>query len=65
MALWATVEWLPEDIKTLKPEWSDEECLSFLERNETKIRDRIIELGWEVITSFVKEDEHYEGKDNI
>ena len=46
---YADVIWQPEDIKTLRPEWSLERCEDWLQENEKYIRDRTIELGWDVI----------------
>ena len=42
-----------EDIQTLRPNWSLEECESWLQENEKYIRDRLIELGWEVIETLL------------
>ena len=50
---YADVIWQPEDIKTLRPEWSLERCEDWLQENEKYIRDRTIELGWDVITSLL------------
>ena len=55
---YADVIWQPEDIKTLRPEWSLERCEDWLQDNEKYLRDRTIELGWDVITSMLgSEDE--------
>jgi hypothetical protein len=45
--------WTPEDIQTLKPEWDLNRCENFLEDNEQKIVDRIVEASWEVMESFL------------
>jgi hypothetical protein len=49
----AVVTWCAEDIQTLKPEWSLEECQTFLEENVRNIQDRLIETGWEVLDALV------------
>lgn len=45
----AIVAWTVEDIKTLRPKWTEERCEAFLVANERHIQDGLIELGWEVI----------------
>jgi len=45
----AKVEWRIDDILTLKPDWTEEQCIEFLERIETNLQDRMIERGWDVI----------------
>jgi hypothetical protein len=54
---YADVVWQPEDIKTLRPAWSLERCEEWLQENEKYIRDRTIELGWDVITSLLGGEE--------
>jgi hypothetical protein len=46
---YAEVKWVPEDIKTLRPRWNLKRCEQWLTENEKYIRDRLTELGWEVI----------------
>lgn len=50
---YAKVMWHVDDIKKLKPSWSEEQCRKFLEENEKNMRDRITELGWGVMQTFV------------
>lgn len=52
-ATYARVVWTAEDVQTLKPSWTLEECEDFLSENENGIRDRLIELGWEVIQALL------------
>lgn len=54
---YADVIWQPEDIKTLRPSWALERCEDWLQSNEKYIRDRTIELGWEVIETLLGESE--------
>jgi len=49
MKKFANVEWTAGDIQTLRPEWSVEKCEDFLVANEHHLRDRLIEVGWEVL----------------
>lgn len=45
------IAWTSEDIKTLRPDWSEEQCEDFLQRIEDVLRDRSIEFGWTIIES--------------
>jgi hypothetical protein len=54
----AEVAWTVEDIQTLRPEMTDEEAAQWLESNQKYIRDRLVELGWDVIESLLS----YENK---
>lgn len=51
--LYAVVSWQIADIKRVKPHWSLEKCQDWLESNENRISERLIELGWEVIDSLM------------
>lgn len=53
---YATVTWTAEDVQTLRATWSLEQCEEFLQRNERRIQDRLVELGWEVIESLLDSD---------
>jgi len=46
---YAKVVWTVDDVLTLKPEWSEEEALMWLESNQKYIQERLIELGWGVM----------------
>jgi hypothetical protein len=43
------VGWSAEDVQTLRPDLTDDQATAFLRRNERHIRDRLTELGWQVI----------------
>ena len=43
------IVWNANDVRTLRPDWSEEECLEWLDSNWSHIEDRCVELGWEVI----------------
>lgn len=58
MKKYAKVEWTPEDVITIRPDMSIEEAEEFLQSNERHLRDRLVELGWEVMESLLT----YEGK---
>ena len=53
----ATVTWTAEDVQSLRPDWTTDKCEEFLEDNERRIQDRLIEIGWEVIETLLGEDE--------
>lgn len=46
--------WRAEDVKCLKPEWSLKKCEAWLGDNEDRIQDRLTELGYEVIDSYIQ-----------
>lgn len=56
---YAEVRWSSEDIQELKPEWTDEQALGFLIRNESHLQEAMIHHGWDVIKDLL----HYEEKE--
>lgn len=54
----AQVAWRAEDIKTLRPDWTDDECNDFLMRNEDAIQRAMIERGWEAISDLLSWEDH-------
>jgi len=55
---YAKGEWTAEDVLTLRPDMTAEQAEEFLQSNEKHLRDRLIELGWDVMESLLA----YEGK---
>lgn len=53
---YATLTWAPEDVQTLRPNWSLKRCEDWLHANEKYIRDRLCELGWDVIETLINDD---------
>lgn len=49
----AVVKWRIADIKELRPEWSDDQCIAFLDEIEGNLQDRMIERGWDVIDTMI------------
>ena len=47
------IEWTAEDILALRSDWSLDEREQWLQDNWGHIRDRSIELGWEVIEALL------------
>jgi len=43
------IMWTPEDVNTIKVNWSREECEEWLLQHEGDIAYRMIEHGWEYI----------------
>lgn len=58
---YAEVRWTAEDVKTLRPKWSLERCEEFLARNEKYLAERLTEVGWEAMATYISMDEG-EGK---
>jgi hypothetical protein len=52
-----TITWSAEDIATVKPDWTEEQCEEWLDDNWGHIQDRMIELGWEVIDCSLPQEE--------
>lgn len=53
---YAKVVWTAADVQSLAPRLTDDEAEKWLKQNETHIQDRLIEVGWEVITSLLADD---------
>jgi hypothetical protein len=49
----AQVTWTPADVQTLAPKMSEAEAEEWLYNNEGDIQDRLIEMGWEVISDLL------------
>lgn len=52
----AILSWDVEDLQTLKPEWTDEECVRWFNRNEKYLSERLIETGWNVLETLLTLD---------
>jgi len=52
---YAKVVWRAEDVQSLPrcKHWSLEKCEEWLQDNDENIKDRLTELGWEVLDAFV------------
>jgi hypothetical protein len=55
---YAEVSWTAEDVKTLRPEMTTEQAEEALQSIEKHLRDRLVELGWEVMDDLLR----FEGK---
>lgn len=58
------VKFVPEDVLSLREDWSVKQCEDFLSRNSKQMQDRLIELGWQVMQDLIDYDESEE-KTNI
>lgn len=47
------IRWTAEDILALRPDWTLEEREEWLQDNWGNIRDRSVELGWEIIENLL------------
>ena len=45
----AKVVWTPEDIQTLRPQWSKKKCAEVLYNIEGNIEDNMVSRGWDTI----------------
>lgn len=54
---YAVVAWQINDIKSVRPSWTDDECKNFLDRYETDIEEKMIRAGWDSIHLFLEEDD--------
>ena len=44
-----TITWLPDDVKSLYPDWTDEQCADALHQVSKYLVDSSIESGWEIL----------------
>jgi hypothetical protein len=45
----ALIGWSVEDIRCLKPDWSEDQCAAFLEMAEAGIKNAMMEAGYAYI----------------
>lgn len=50
---YAGVHWQPIDIRSLKPDWSNEKCVDFLDSIEQYLEESMIAYGWGIISSMI------------
>jgi len=43
------IRWLAEDIQQLRPNWTPEQCEDMLHMVGGHLKDRSIEIGWEIL----------------
>lgn len=53
---YAEIAWQVEDVRTLRPDISDEEARDFLKNNRNHIQDRLTEMGWDLLEILLNED---------
>ena len=54
-----TITWVAEDVQTLKPEWTLEQCQAALNRVGKHLKDRSIELGYQVLEDLLRDEADY------
>jgi hypothetical protein len=57
---YASVTWRAEDVHYLKPSWTLPRCEEWLEDNEENIKDRLTELGYEIMSALLSTEEDEE-----
>ena len=53
MRQYAKMSWNAADVQTLMPGWDFKQCEDWLWKNEKYVRDRLIELGWDVLEALL------------
>jgi len=53
----ARVSWHLGDVQTLRPDWSDNQCHSFLVDNGKYIQEAMVMAGWEAMEVLLSEEE--------
>lgn len=51
---YASTCWSIEDIKTLRPKWSDKKCQAFLEEHSDNISEQMVATGWLAIEALLE-----------
>lgn len=53
---YAVVAWTAADVQTMAPRMTDEDAEEWLQANEKHLRNRLVELGWDVIGHLLQFD---------
>ena len=54
--MYAGVSWQWEDIKSKRPSWSEQKCRNWLQSNQNRLRDRMVEEGWAAIETMLEDE---------
>jgi hypothetical protein len=54
--MYARVVWTVDDVRTLAPKLTEAEAEVWLDDNESDIQSRLVELGWDVISTLLAAD---------
>ena len=60
MSGYAIVAWSPEDVLTLRPDWTDEQCEEFLHNNQRQMQDDMVTRGWASMETLIEMSESEE-----
>jgi hypothetical protein len=48
------IRWSWEDVQSLRPDWSQEQCDEMLDTIAKGLHDRSIEVGWEIMETLIQ-----------
>ena len=54
---WAEVSWHPADVQTLRPNWTEVQCIEFLSDNDKYIQEAMVLAGWEAMRELINDEE--------
>lgn len=55
--VYATAAWVPGDVLSLRPGWTDEQAEEWLEDNAKHIEEAMVRAGWEAMEALLPVDE--------
>lgn len=53
---YCVIVWTPDDVQTLRSDWSLDECALALDKIDKHLVDRSIEFGWDVMDILLDEN---------
>lgn len=56
--IFGVIKWHFEDLRTICPDWTDEQCEQFITKHENIFRQRQIEEGWEILKTLIEIEEN-------
>ena len=55
------IVWCWDDVQTLRPDWSEEQCQTALDSIRKGLQDRSVELGWDIMDILLDDSEACDG----
>jgi hypothetical protein len=49
----AVIVWGAEDVESIRPDWTDEQCAEGLLNVRTQFQDRCVEQGWDTLDNLL------------